>query len=201
MAIDDITPDLWALYGDLLQELTFTRVEHSLAVGARVAAIAHTAPAWARADLIAAAVLHDVGYSPTNAHLNFHPLDGAAMLRDLGFSPLVLDLVATHTAAALEARERGLDLALFDPFIDPRPDVDYLRRMLTWADLNTGPDGRAVTVDQRLSEILDRYDETSVVHRHITRSHKMLRQLGSAQPHLGASDSMLNPHTLAAVHG
>ncbi|MDQ2850965.1 MAG: phosphohydrolase, partial [Actinomycetota bacterium] len=71
------TTDLHTLYGDLLSELTPDRIQHSLAVGARVAAHADSAPAWARADLIAAAVLHDVGYSPSHATLGFHPLDGA----------------------------------------------------------------------------------------------------------------------------
>ncbi len=187
------TTDLHTLYGDLLGELTPDRAQHSLAVGACVAAHADSAPAWARGDLVAAAVLHDVGYSPSHATLGFHPLDGAAHLRSLGFSPLVQDLVATHTCAALEARERRLDLALFDPFIDPHTETGYLRCLVTWADLNTGPDGHTVTVDARLAEILQRYEPGSLVHRHVTRSYATLRELGSTQPMLNSSHHMLDP--------
>ena len=57
----------------------------------------------------AAAVLHDVGYSPSIAKTGFHPLDGARFLRDQeNADERVVRLVAHHSCALLEADLRGL---------------------------------------------------------------------------------------------
>src|SRR5690349_13818372 len=59
--------------------------------------------------LAAAAVLHDVGYTPRLAITGFHPLDGARFLRDEhGAGERLTRLVANHSFALLEAEERGL---------------------------------------------------------------------------------------------
>lgn len=58
--------------------------------------------------LIAAAWLHDVGYAPSLRATGFHPVDGAAFVRAEHFPPVVVSLVAYHTGAMFEARERGL---------------------------------------------------------------------------------------------
>jgi putative nucleotidyltransferase with HDIG domain len=56
------------------------------------------------ADLLeAAAILHDVGYAPDIAVTGFHPLDGASYLADLGAPARLVDLVAHHSFAFLEA--------------------------------------------------------------------------------------------------
>src|SRR5215467_4947772 len=61
------------------------------------------------ADLLeAAAWLHDIGYSAGLAVTGFHPLDGARFLRDVeGADNLLCCLVAHHTCAIVQARERG----------------------------------------------------------------------------------------------
>ena len=46
--------------------------------------------------------------------------------------------------------------------------------VVTYADLTTSPDGAAVTVAQRLSEILARYAEDSAVHRAVVESSPLL---------------------------
>ena len=56
--------------------------------------------------LVAAAWLHDCGYSPLIA-AGFHPVDGARYLRRFGAPETVCCLVANHSGAAVEAEVRG----------------------------------------------------------------------------------------------
>lgn len=114
--------------------------------------------------LVAAAWLHDIGYSPALADSGFHPLDAADFLRSAGMDGALVDLVAHHTGATYEAAERGLsrELARY-------PDkVDVVRDSLWACDLTTGPDGEPVTLAQRLSEITARYGPDHLVTRAIT---------------------------------
>lgn len=179
----DIRQALWDLFGDLLTELTPDRQAHSLMVGATTLAMARTVPARYRSDLVAAGVLHDVGYSPSLATSGFHPIDGATHLQEEGFSAVVCDLVATHTLATREAAERGLPAEVFTPFVlVSHPDIERLRQLISWADLTTSPDGRNVTVDERLEEILQRYPADHVVHQHVLRRRPLLEQLGAGPP-------------------
>ncbi|MGH3365270.1 MAG: HD domain-containing protein [Nocardioidaceae bacterium] len=66
--------------------------------------------------LVSAAWLHDIGYSPRVSNSGFHPLDGARYLRDLGWARDVLQLVAHHSGALIEAEERGLREDLLGEF-------------------------------------------------------------------------------------
>jgi putative nucleotidyltransferase with HDIG domain len=137
-----------------------TRRSHCSAVARRAAAIA---PAVAPADqslLVAAAYLHDVGHAAELTTTGFHPLDGALWLRERGLERLA-SLVAHHTAAIFEARERGLDEAL-RVFANENSAVSDA---LAYCDLTTGPAGEPVSVAQRLAEIEARYGEESVVVR------------------------------------
>ena len=60
---------------------------------------------------MAAATLHDVGYSPRIAQTGFHPLDGALHLRSIGLSERLCSLVAHHSEADMLAAQHGvLDL-------------------------------------------------------------------------------------------
>lgn len=110
---------------------------------------------------MAAAWLHDIGYSPEIGHTRFHPLDGARYLRDAGWPPVVVDLVAHHSGARFEAEQRGLSPALAE---FPLPDGPVLDA-LVMADLTTGPSGERLTFDERIGEILDRYGPEDPVHR------------------------------------
>ena len=118
--------------------------------------------------IVAAAFLHDIGYSPAIAVTGFHPLDGARHLRDAERADgLLCRLVANHTGAATEAAERGLAAALAREF--PPPPAD-LGDALTYCDMTTGPDGQTMPTDERLAEILSRYEPDDPVHRAITAS-------------------------------
>jgi HD superfamily phosphodiesterase len=58
--------------------------------------------------LVAAAWLHDVGYARDVMDTGFHPLDGGCYLVSLGAPTRVVNLVARHSYAILEAELRGL---------------------------------------------------------------------------------------------
>lgn len=109
--------------------------------------------------LVAAALLHDVGYAPDVAHTGFHPLDGARYLRKVGAPERLCGLVAHHTCAYREAELRGLAGELAE-WVD---EETALRDALWWADMTTSPDGETVTYEERVAEILERYGPEDVV--------------------------------------
>lgn len=116
--------------------------------------------------IVAAAWLHDVGYAPTIATTGFHPVDGAAFAQALGMPDLVVSLVAHHTGADAEAAERGLTAAL-GAFVSPPSEV---LDVVTFADLTTSPAGEPVSAEERVAEILSRYDRNDPVHAAVSRS-------------------------------
>ncbi|PWI43197.1 HD domain-containing protein [Streptomyces sp. ICBB 8177] len=116
----------------------------------------------------AAAILHDVGYSPHIAFTGFHPLDGARFLRDQeNADDRVVRLVAHHSCALLEAEERGLRRELESEFELERPE---LVDALIFCDMTTTPDGARTTTAARVGEIVDRYGPDTIVGRFIQRA-------------------------------
>jgi len=115
--------------------------------------------------LIAAAWLHDIGYARSLWSTGFHPVDGAIFARREGFDELVVSLVAFHSGAPAEARERGINA--LSAFSEP---PQHLLDALTFCDLTTGPDGSAVGASDRLEEVLRRYDADDPVHRAVHAS-------------------------------
>lgn len=166
-------PDL----ADLLSPLEEDRRAHSLEVGWKAASASQLAPAWARSDLVSAAVLHDVGYSHQDTGL--HALDGARFLRAQGFSPVVCNLVLNHSASTYEAETRGIPLAEYEAFA-VNVDLSTVHPLLWWADMTTGPQGQTVTVEERLAEICDRYGPGDVVTRFIERARPVLVAAGQS---------------------
>ncbi|MGW2561752.1 HD domain-containing protein [Streptomyces sp. NPDC001514] len=144
------------------------RWTHSQEVAAQAAEIGHVL--GRDADLlIAAAVLHDVGYAPRLAVTGFHPLDGARFLRDVhGADGRLTRLVANHSFALLEAEERGLRKVLETEF--PLPEEPLLVDALVYCDMTTTPDGDRTTAEARVAEIVARYGADSVVGRFIRRA-------------------------------
>jgi hypothetical protein len=120
--------------------------------------------------LVAAALVHDVGYSPSLNQLGFHAVDGARFLRAQGQERLAR-LVAHHSGARFEAEERGLveELAAFP--VEDGPVMDAL----TFADMTTGPAGQPMTLDQRIEEVQRRYPSEDPVHRAIVRARPLLQ--------------------------
>ncbi|MFE3195933.1 HD domain-containing protein [Nocardia sp. NPDC059240] len=161
-------------FSDLLAPLSSTRRAHTLEVGRKVRGVASRLPETVRDDAVTAAYLHDVGYGfPATG---FHPIDGANLLSTRRFSAAVCNLVAFHSAAVIEAEVRGLDAQIFEPFaLADAPDIDVASDFVWWADMTTGPTGETVTIDRRLAEIRERYEEGSVVRTAIDRSEPLLR--------------------------
>ncbi|GLZ50029.1 metal-dependent phosphohydrolase, HD subdomain protein [Actinomycetospora sp. NBRC 106375] len=123
-----------------------------------------------REPLIQAAVLHDIGYSPVVARSGFHPLDGARFLSARGYDDRVVALVAHHSAAVVEAAERGID------GLDRFPDEESPTRDALWySDAVTGPRGERCTPDERWAEIRVRYGTDHVVTWYLDRAEPVLR--------------------------
>ncbi|MFJ6696496.1 HD domain-containing protein [Streptomyces sp. NPDC091272] len=179
----------WAypLSESLLAEPLPRRWEHSLGVAKRARSLAPILGDDAEL-LEAAAVLHDIGYSPDVAVTGFHPLDGARFLRKQeGVDERVIRLVAHHSCALLEAEERGLRHELESEFDLERPD---LVDALLFCDMTTTPDGTQTTVTARLDEIVNRYGPDTIVGRFIQRAapeihaaaHRVEGRLAQARP-------------------
>jgi HD domain len=143
--------------------------------------------------LEAAAWCHDIGYSLALVDSGFHPLDGARYLRDVvDADGIVCRLVAHHSCATVEADERGLAKDLLAEF--PPPPAELLDA-LTFCDMTTGPDGGSVSIDDRIADILDRYDAHHVVNRSVRQAAPLLIRTteaiaerwdrGSSQPRWG----------------
>jgi hypothetical protein len=125
---------------------------HVQAVAARADELRPAVPAAEGSLLVAAAWLHDIGYSPALRETGFHPLDGARYLAQAGH-PREAALVAHHSGARFVAEVRGLvaELAGF-PFVE-----DPLTDALTYADQTVGPRGERLSVADRLAEAIRRH--------------------------------------------
>jgi len=109
--------------------------------------------------LIAAALLHDIGYAPHLVKTGFHSLDGAHFLASEGAPYRLCALVAHHSCAYIEAELRGLSAELAK-WTD---EETALRDALWWADMSTTPDGRPTNVHDRIDEIQTRYGSQDLV--------------------------------------
>jgi hypothetical protein len=116
--------------------------------------------------LVSAALLHDIGYAPELVDTGFHPLDGARYLREVGGTDRLVNLVAHHSCATLEAELRGLSDELAE-FEDERT---ALRDALWWADMTTTPDGGETTAVERVAEIQTRYGPDDLVSCFVRRA-------------------------------
>ncbi|MEU5446038.1 HD domain-containing protein [Streptomyces griseofuscus] len=162
-----LTQWAYSLSESMLAEPLPRRWAHSLGVAERARSLS---PILGRDSelLEAAAVLHDVGYSPSIATTGFHPLDGARFLRDQeGADERVVRLVAHHSCALLEAEERGLRHDLETEFELEQPE---LVDALIVSDMTTTPDGEHTTPAARLNEIVQRYGPDTIVGRFIQRA-------------------------------
>lgn len=145
------------------------RWRHVQGVAHRAAELATAVDPKQRAHLVAAAWLHDVGYAPQLVRTGFHPFDGAVYLRGRGWPEDVVNLVAHHSAARVEAQERDLSAALATfPFA-----LSAAQDALDTADLTTSPEGEPVNFAERIDEILQRYAPDDPVHRYWLRARNM----------------------------
>ncbi|WP_246243704.1 HD domain-containing protein [Amycolatopsis pithecellobii] len=111
--------------------------------------------------LVAAAILHDIGYARPLVVSGFHPLDGARFLRRSGAPPRLCALVAHHSGAAAVARLRGLA----DELAEFPDEATTLRDTLWYCDMSVNASGEPVTFEQRIADIRARHGGDSSVVR------------------------------------
>lgn len=151
----------WAhdLASGLLAESLPRRWRHVQGVGSR-ARSAESVTDDDGALLVAAGLLHDIGYAPDLADTGFHSIDGARYLCGIDAPPRLVALVAHHSCAAMEAELRGLSAELAEFHDEGSTPV---RDALWWADMTTTPDGGLTTVADRVREIEQQYGPDDVV--------------------------------------
>jgi putative nucleotidyltransferase with HDIG domain len=155
----------------LLRNEPVGRRLHSVSVGLKATCLARQLGRDGDV-LIAAAYLHDIGYSYELRRTGFHPLDGAFHLRDRGLERLAC-LVAHHSSSEYAADLLGLtrQLRLFSC------ENSFLMDALTYCDMTTDLNGQEVSFDERLMDVSARYG----------RNHPVALALDSAEPSLRAS--------------
>lgn len=116
--------------------------------------------------LVAAALLHDVGYAPALVSTGIHALDGARYLRSIDADERLCGLVAHHSSAATDAELAGLTAEIAE-FEDEQTPV---RDALWWADMTVGPDGDVVAFPDRMAEVRARYGPDHPVSRALDKS-------------------------------
>lgn len=144
--------DAQALAHDLLHDHG-TRWVHVLTAGSVAAGLAHLFDPDEAGLLVAAATLHDIGYSARVVRTGFHPLDGALFLRSEGYPERLPRLVAHHSWAVLTAPQNGVH-DLEDQF--PRED-SLLADALAYSDMHSAPSGEVIDPEVRLADIARRH--------------------------------------------
>ena len=86
----------------------------------------------------------------------------------------IVNLVAHHSCAHIEAELRGLRSILDEEF--PR-DESLPHDELCFCDMTTSPDGELVAIDERLAEIRSRYGEGSIVHNFVDLAEPEIRAI------------------------
>ena len=152
---------------DLLRNDLPRRWQHVQGVAARSYAFEGILPGEHQQLLAAAGFAHDIGYADEVADTGFHAIDGARHLRRLGFDERLVELVAHHTCASIEADLREIGPMFRAEF--PRND-DLPHDELLFCDLTTTPCGGVTNVRDRLAEIRVRYEPNHIVHRFIERA-------------------------------
>ncbi len=110
-----------------------------------------------RTSLVAAAWLHDIGYSPALADTGFHPIDGAAFLEREGWPHEIVCLVANHSGAHFVADVLRIGEMLRPYRIEESAALDAL----TYADQTVGPTGHRLPIRRRIAEAQSRHGITS----------------------------------------
>ena len=133
------------------------RLRHSAGVAARAADLVRAVGDTEGSLLVAAAWVHDIGYSAALTVTGFHPLDGARFLRSAGWDDALCDLVAHHSGSRFVAAVNGFDEQL--------REFEYVENAvsdaLTVADQTVGPDGIPLSLEARLQDMLNRHGPDS----------------------------------------
>jgi len=141
----------------LLRKENPDRWLHTQGVANRAAELAATVHKPDRVVLIAAAWLHDIGYSPPIRDTGFHPLDGGLYLRAEGWDERIAALVAHHSGARFVPASRGLGPLMAEFEFEDNEVSDAL----TYADQTVGPYGKRMKVQDRIADAVKRHGPDS----------------------------------------
>jgi HD superfamily phosphodiesterase len=141
------------------------RLKHIKSVGKRAEYVSKILDESDREILIAAAYLHDIGYSEKLNKTNFHPLDGAVYLKNKGLERIA-SLVAHHSCAENEAKLVGI----YDKLSEFKCDDELVLNALSYCDWTTSPFGEKVTVEERINEIIERFGADSLITKSIKQT-------------------------------
>ncbi len=127
--------------------------------------------------VVAAAWLHDIGYSPAIVRTGFHPLDGALHLAGEGWPETTVLLVAHHSHAAVLAPYYGVwrHYALFDHAHGDADDV------ITFSDLRAGFDGMGADPLDRIEDMRRRHIDRTLVPHEIGEARLRMLLLAAAR--------------------
>lgn len=129
-----------------------TRLPHVRTAGFLASRLSGLFDAEEAALLVAAASLHDIGYSAQVVRTGFHPLDGGLYLRAAGHPERLAALIAHHSLACLMAPEQVVDeLDAHFP-----QEHSLLVDALVFSDMHSAPDGRIIRGETRLADIAAR---------------------------------------------
>ena len=136
-------------------EVTENRIKHCLAVGKKMKELAETCPDKYPVnpeEAFALGVLHDIGYEFSDQQEE-HANKGGLFLKNQGYK------------------------YWREVFYHGIPQDEYQSEMLAllnYADMITGPDGGAMTIQQRIDDIGKRYGEDSRQKKEAVKLAKML---------------------------
>lgn len=98
-------------------------------------------------------MLHDIGYTDRIKTSGFHALDGYNHL--LKIDKTAAERIALHTSTPEEAALRNIAI--------PKIKQDLYAVLLSYADARVMGNGKVVSFDERLQDIINRYGEEHVV--------------------------------------
>jgi putative nucleotidyltransferase with HDIG domain len=129
------------------------RLAHSLRAAIQARSVCATVSPRDADLLVAAALLHDIGYVAALRQTGFHAIDGARFLVKLDAPPRLAALVAHHSESWLLAEAAGLLAALSRFRREEGPVADAL----AYADMTAAPTGDPISVADRLADIAARH--------------------------------------------
>jgi putative nucleotidyltransferase with HDIG domain len=98
-------------------------------------------------------LLHDIGYTYRIKTTGFHALDGYNHL--LNIDKKTAERIALHTSTPEEAELRNIAI--------PKIKQDIYAVLLSYADARVMVNGKVVSFDERLEDIINRYGEEHIV--------------------------------------
>lgn len=98
-------------------------------------------------------LLHDIGYTDRIKSTGFHALDAYYYLLDI--DKITAERIALHTSTPEEAELRNIAI----PEITP----DLYAILLSYADARVMGNGKVVSFDERLEDIINRYGDNHIV--------------------------------------